>query len=160
MKKPYTPKEQQEMLELWHEIFVRNKAHSESLWQAVHNMQKFHHLGKKYSTFLRELNPTDVGAKLGAAELFLLMHYFDDVRPLEDWAKRLGYKLVRANEASIASMEQKALIKLVGIIPCKKCPARSGCVLQYNDVSTYSAGDCVSEIIRALEGPKPSVSLL
>lgn len=97
MKKPYTPKDQQEMLELWHSVFVQDEA-KESLVKAIKNMQKFHHLGKKYPTFLRELNPTDLGAKLGAAELFLLMHYFDDVRPLEDWADRLGYKLVKKDD--------------------------------------------------------------
>lgn len=122
----------------------------ESLAKAIKNMQKFHHLGKKYSTFLRELNPTDDGAKLGAAELFLLMHYFDDIRPLEDWADRLGYKLVRADGASTTPIERKALIKLVEIIPCKKCPASASCTLKYNDASTYNAGDCVSEILQVL----------
>ena len=149
MKKPYTPNEQREMLELWHRIFVQDEA-KESLAKAIKNMQKFHHLGKKYSTFLRELNPTDLGAKLGAAELFLLMHYFDDIRPLIDWADRLGYKLVRADEASITSIERKALIKLVENIPCKKCPASASCTLKYNDASTYNAGDCVSEILQVL----------
>ena len=94
MKKPYTPKEQQEMLELWHSLFVRNET-KENLTKAVKNLQKFYHLEKRYPTLLRELNPTDDGAKLGATELFLLMHYFDDIRPLEDWADRLGYKLVK-----------------------------------------------------------------
>lgn len=149
MKKPYTPRDQREMLELWHRIFVQDEA-KESLAKAIKNMQKYHHLGKKYSTFLRELNPTDLGAKLGAAELFLLMHYFDDIRPLEDWADRLGYKLVRADETSSTSIERKALIELVEIIPCKKCPASSNCTLRYNDASTYNAGDCVAEILQAL----------
>lgn len=149
MKKPYTPKDQREMLELWHRVFVQDET-KESLAKAIKNMQKFHHLGKKYSTLLRELNPTDAGAKLGAAELFLLMHYFDDIRPLEDWADRLGYKLVRADDASIASIERKALIKLVENIPCKKCPASASCTSKYNDASTYSVGDCVSEILQAL----------
>lgn len=149
MKKPYTPKEQKEMLALWHRIFVQDEA-KESLAKAIKNMQKFHPLGKKYSTFLRELNPTDDGAKLGAAELFLLMHYFDDIRPLEDWAERLGYKLVRAEESSITPVEREALIKLVEIIPCKKCPAASNCTLRYNDASTYNAGDCVAEILQVL----------
>ena len=94
MKKPYTPEEQEEMVRLWHSIFVQDKA-KERLTKAVKNMQKFHHLEKKYPTLLRELNPTDLGAKLGATELFLLMYYFDDIRPLEDWSDRLGYKLVK-----------------------------------------------------------------
>lgn len=151
MKKPYTPKEQQEMRELWHSVFMQDGA-KESLVKAVKNMQQFHHLGKKYSTFAREINPNDEGAKLGATELFLLMYYFDDVRPLEDWADRLGYKLVRADDDSVTPIERKALIKLVGIISCKKCPAASSCTLQYNDVSTYNAGDCVAEVLQAVCG--------
>lgn len=150
MKKPYTPEDQQEMLELWHSVFVQDGA-KESLVKAVKNMQQFHHLEKKYSTLLRELNPTDEGAKLGAAELFLLMHYFDDVRPLEDWADRLGYKLVRA-DASVTPIERKALIELVENISCKKCPAAASCTLQYNDVSIYNAGDCVAEVLQAVCG--------
>ena len=152
MKKPYTPKDQQEMLELWHKVFVRSESHPESLWKAVHNLQKFYHLGKKYPTLLRELNPHDEGAKLGATELFLLMHYFDDIRPLEDWADRLGYKLVRADDDSVTPIERKALIELVENISCKKCPAAASCTLQYNDVSTYNAGDCVAEVLQAVCG--------
>ena len=151
MKKPYTPKDQQEMLELWHSVFVQDVA-KESLVEAVKNMQKFYHLGKKYPTLLRELNPTDNGAKLGATELFLLMHYFDDVRPLEDLADRLGYKLVRAEDASTDSVERKALTKLMGIISCRRCPAASSCTLQYNDISTYNIRDCVDTLLRVLGG--------
>lgn len=150
MKKPYTPDDQRQMLELWHSIFVRNEDHEESMRKTVRTIQQFYSLEKRYSTFMRELNPKDWRAKLGATELFLLMHYFNDITPLEDWADRLGYKLVRAEDEAVTPIERKALLKLVESISCKKCPAASSCPLQYNDVSTYNAGDCVAEILRVV----------
>ena len=50
---------------------------------------------KPYSTFLREINPYDPGAKLGAETLLKLMLVTRDPRPLRFMAGLMGYRLVR-----------------------------------------------------------------
>ncbi|MGE4292498.1 MAG: phage regulatory CII family protein [Desulfovibrio sp.] len=52
------------------------------------------HLGKPYSTLLRELNPFDMRAKLGVETLMEIMRVTKDPRPLAFIAKQLGYRLV------------------------------------------------------------------
>lgn len=52
--------------------------------------------GKKYSTLMREVNPYDLGAKLGADTLLSVMEITGDVGPLEYMAERLGCKVVSA----------------------------------------------------------------
>ena len=51
-------------------------------------------LGKRYSTLMRELNPYDQSAKVGAQTMLEIMLATGDIRPLEYMAKRLGVKLV------------------------------------------------------------------
>lgn len=48
---------------------------------------------KPYSTLLRECNPYDQGAKLGAVTLFEIMNYTKNVEPLRYMANLLGYDL-------------------------------------------------------------------
>ncbi len=47
-------------------------------------------LGKPYSTLLRELNPYDSGAKLGAESLFQIMSITGNYKPIEFMAEKLG----------------------------------------------------------------------
>ena len=53
-------------------------------------------IGKPYSTLLREVNPYDTGAKLGAETLLQIMMQIGDTKPLEYMAGKLGYSLVAA----------------------------------------------------------------
>jgi hypothetical protein len=48
---------------------------------------------KPYSTLMRECNPYDRGAKLGAATLFEIMNYTKNVEPLRYMARCMGYSL-------------------------------------------------------------------
>lgn len=50
-------------------------------------------VGKPYPTLLRELNPEDQHAKLGAQMLLPLMRACNSVAPLEHLAGRMGYRL-------------------------------------------------------------------
>ncbi|MCM0755743.1 amino acid-binding protein [Desulfovibrio aminophilus] len=51
-------------------------------------------IGKPYSTLLRELNPFDIQAKLGAETLLEIMRVTRNVDPLRTMAKALGFELV------------------------------------------------------------------
>ncbi len=51
-------------------------------------------IGKPYSTLLRELNPFDGQAKLGAETLLEIMRVTRDVSPLQAMAEALGFELV------------------------------------------------------------------
>ena len=51
-------------------------------------------IGKPYSTLLREVNPYDTGAKLGAETLLQIMTQTGDLKPLEFMASSLGYEPV------------------------------------------------------------------
>ena len=55
---------------------------------------------KPYSTLLRESNPTDICAKLGAETLFGVMQATGEVEPLRWMAQELGYALVPRTEAT------------------------------------------------------------
>lgn len=50
-------------------------------------------LGKPYSTLLREVNPYDTGAKLGAESLFQIMSITGNYKPMEYMATHLGLHL-------------------------------------------------------------------
>ncbi len=60
---------------------------------------------KPYSTLLREVNPYDTGAKLGADTLLLIMQQTGNVEPLEYMAMTLGYKLVPSGASAHSSRE-------------------------------------------------------
>ncbi len=51
-------------------------------------------IGKPYSTLLREVNPYDSGAKLGAESLFQIMAVTGNYKPMEYMAEQLGMDLV------------------------------------------------------------------
>ncbi|SDL11863.1 hypothetical protein SAMN05660337_2147 [Maridesulfovibrio ferrireducens] len=48
-------------------------------------------IGKPYSTLLREINPFDQNAKLGAGTLLDILKATNEVRLLEHMAKCIGY---------------------------------------------------------------------
>ena len=51
---------------------------------------------KPYSTLMREVNPYDAGAKLGAETLLEIMRVTGNITPLEHMAKELGLKVIPA----------------------------------------------------------------
>lgn len=53
-------------------------------------------LGKRYSTLMRELNPYDHSAKVGAETMLDIMLATGDIRPLEYMARRLGVKIIKS----------------------------------------------------------------
>ncbi len=50
-------------------------------------------IGKPYSTLLREVNPYDTGAKLGAESFFQIMYITGNYAPMEYMADKLGLEL-------------------------------------------------------------------
>ena len=49
---------------------------------------------KPYSTLMRECNPYDKKAKLGAITLFEIMDFTHNVEPLREMAHLMGYELI------------------------------------------------------------------
>ncbi|WP_027178154.1 phage regulatory CII family protein [Maridesulfovibrio bastinii] len=56
-------------------------------------------IGKPYSTLLREINPFDQNAKLGADTLLAIIKATEEVSPLEYMAKAIGYTLIPKRSA-------------------------------------------------------------
>ena len=50
-------------------------------------------IGKPYSTLLREINPFDNNAKLGATTLMDILRTTKETKPLEYMAESIGYTL-------------------------------------------------------------------
>lgn len=66
-------------------------------------------IGKPYSTLLREINPYDKGAKLGAETLLDIMHQTQDISPLKYMAELLGYEMIpKAYDAGKTEQQQYA----------------------------------------------------
>ena len=59
---------------------------------SAHDIAKM--LKKPYSTLMREINPYDPGAKLGAETLLEIMRHTGNTTPLEYMAEQLGLKVV------------------------------------------------------------------
>lgn len=76
-----------ELSTLIHKLVLDNPVPAKDLAKAI---------GKPYSTLLREVNPYDTGAKLGAETLLQIMLQTGDTKPLEYMAGKLGYSLVAA----------------------------------------------------------------
>ena len=76
-----------ELSTLIHNLVLDNPVPAKDLAKAI---------GKPYSTLLREVNPYDTGAKLGAETLLQIMLQTGDTKPLEYMAGKLGYSLVSA----------------------------------------------------------------
>ena len=67
-----------------HNLVLESPLGAKAIAQAV---------GKPYSTLLREVNPYDTGAKLGAETLLHLMKTTGNVSPLKKMASEMGYRL-------------------------------------------------------------------
>ncbi len=76
-----------ELSTLIHNLVLDNPVPAKDLAKAI---------GKPYSTLLREVNPYDSGAKLGAETLLHIMAQTGDIKPLEYMAAKLGLRLVPA----------------------------------------------------------------
>lgn len=50
-------------------------------------------INKPYSTLMREINPFDASAKLGAETLLEIMKVTSDIRPLQFMASEMGYSI-------------------------------------------------------------------
>jgi len=73
-----------ELSTLIHNLVLDNPVPAKDLAKAI---------GKPYSTLLREVNPYDAGAKLGAETLLQIMTQTGDIKPLEFMASKLGYTI-------------------------------------------------------------------
>jgi choline kinase len=65
-------------------------------------------LGKTYATLVREANPYDGGAKLGADTLLKIMELSRDVRPLQYMAEQFGMTLVKDEGTSVRAGQHAA----------------------------------------------------
>ena len=77
-----------------HELVLDSPLGARQIAQAV---------GKPYSTLLREVNPYDAGAKLGAETLLKIMKITGNAAPLKLMADEMGFRL-----EPIASLDQKS----------------------------------------------------
>jgi hypothetical protein len=66
-------------------------------------------IGKPYPTMMRELNPYDQSAKLGADTLLEIMRVTKNISALEYMADELGYKLSPGAEQHPMQEEQEHL---------------------------------------------------
>ena len=73
-----------EFASILHELVLDNPVPAKDLAKSI---------GKPYSTLLREVNPYDTGAKLGAETPLQIMTQTGDLKPLEFMASSLGYEL-------------------------------------------------------------------
>ncbi len=80
-----------------HDLILESPLGAKAIAQAV---------GKPYSTLLREVNPYDTGAKLGAETLMSIIKTTGDVSPLKKMASEMGYRLERVGSLKAAGMEQ------------------------------------------------------
>lgn len=67
-----------------HDLVLESPLGAKNIAQAV---------GKPYSTLLREVNPYDAGAKLGAETLLNIMKITGNISPLKLMALEMGYTL-------------------------------------------------------------------
>lgn len=73
-----------ELSNLIHNMVLDNPLPAKDLARAI---------GKPYSTLLREVNPYDGGAKLGADTLLHIMAHTRNVKPLEYMVNKMGFRL-------------------------------------------------------------------
>ncbi len=78
-----------EFASILHELVLHNPVPAKDLAKSI---------GKPYSTLLREVNPYDTGAKLGAETLLQIMTQTGDLKPLEFMAHSLGFELAPRKE--------------------------------------------------------------
>ncbi len=79
------------LLSVFQDMVLEDKVSAADIAKGIH---------KPYSTLLRECNPYDTGAKLGALTMFQIMDLTGSVEPLRYMAGEMGYKLVPLEESS------------------------------------------------------------
>lgn len=67
-------------------------------------------IGKPYPTMMRELNPYDQSAKLGADTLLEIMRVTKNISALEYMAEELGYKLSPGAEQHPIQEDRKSVV--------------------------------------------------
>lgn len=77
--------------EITHNMVVNGPMPAKDIAKAV---------GKPYATFMRELNPNDGAAKLGANTFIRILEATGDTGPLREIAARFGMSLVPVKAAS------------------------------------------------------------
>lgn len=84
----------------WYDdVLITKMTHDAVLSGRVPTKGLARQLGKPYSTLMRELNPFDTHAKLGADTLFDIMRLTGEVDVLRHMAREMGFDLVRAEGA-------------------------------------------------------------
>lgn len=81
-----------------HDLVLESPLGAKAIAQAV---------GKPYSTLLREVNPYDTGAKLGAETLMHIMKTTGNISPLEKMASEMGYRLEPNKKGGASASRQQ-----------------------------------------------------
>ena len=81
-----------------HDLVLESPIGAQAFAQAV---------GKPYSTLLREVNPYDTGAKLGAETLMHIMKTTGNISPLEKMASEMGYRLEPNKKGGASASRQQ-----------------------------------------------------
>jgi hypothetical protein len=112
-------------------------------------------VGKPYPTLLREINPYDRGAKVGAESLIPLMRSAGSLKPLEHLAKSMGCLLVPVGGAGAtpwqaAGQALEALEESAGLTKTlRKILAQGGC--DREDMAyVEAAGNAMAQAVLAL----------
>lgn len=92
-----------------HDLVLESPIGAKAIAQAV---------GKPYSTLLREVNPYDTGAKLGAETLMHIMKTTGNVTPLEKMALEMGYRLEPAEGMGSTGFHGARLTRLEEYLIC------------------------------------------
>jgi len=67
-------------------------------------------LGKPYSTLLREINPYDMGAKLGVETFMEILKLTGDTAPIEFMARELGLEVVERKIPKTGAVEANPVV--------------------------------------------------
>ena len=81
-----------------HDLVLESPIGAKAIAQAV---------GKPYSTLLREVNPYDTGAKLGAETPMHNMKTTGNISPLEKMASEMGYRLEPNKKGGASASRQQ-----------------------------------------------------
>ena len=105
-----------ELSTLIHNLVLDNPVPAKDLAKAI---------GKPYSTLLREVNPYDTGAKLGAETLLQIMMQTGDTKPLEYMAGKLGYSPGCRQKRRSARDSRSLSRSLCGNVRFRPCHGRA-----------------------------------
>lgn len=74
-------------------------------------------VGKPYSTLLREVNPFDDGAKLGAETLVDIMRVTGNIQPLEHIAEQFGYEPLSHSRTMPPQAQRTTMTHTTALLP-------------------------------------------